>query len=64
MKKADVLEREQADVAARAAISELESQSVRAMREALIAVLSDGPEKARLLEVDAAVAEQRKDILK
>lgn len=42
------------------AIQAIERGSMRAMRDALLALLPDGPEKTRLLAVEAACAEHRK----
>lgn len=63
VKKREVVEREHKAEAARRAITEVEAiAQPRAVRDALLTLLPDGPEKTRLKAIEDAIAERRKDL--
>ena len=59
LKRPEILALELAHANARAAIAEQEAASLRAMREALIATLPEGPALQRLREIDREISAAR-----
>jgi hypothetical protein len=62
VKKADVVAREARERRTRALVDAIETGSARAIREALLLVLPEGPEKARLQKIDDEIAALRGDV--
>lgn len=62
VKKADVVERERRAAQAQAKINDMERSAARAMREALLLLLPESPERQRLTEVEQRIASLRGDL--